>query len=351
MEFDDSYQFEPDMSPVDPEDMINPQLRQSPTKRSALSPIEGEPNVSPADPEDMIDPQLRLVPTNRSTLSSIEGEHTTSAADGHSIGNPTSNSEHDESMVDDEDVATGEDVAEDDQNTTQVHATVKTMSDVGTLATMHGDLNDMHAGFASYMQARRPLAIKNDDYAELVTHNSAYVRRVYTSITTMPASMTADQIRLVTLWGRKLTALGEDAGQYMADLASMVVAGVHALHTRGDHLLDAQFTSLKPHANDSTITATERIEIMCDILHNYKKHVIDIMSGFDAITKLVAAPKGIAKRKEDYKSNNDQKKRKKKELELEVAAKSNGEDVGQKKGGKKSGKKGGQNDNEDEYED
>lgn len=322
MEFNGSYQFEPNMSPVDPEGMIDPQLRQTPTKRSALSAIEGEPNVSPADSEVMIDPQLRQVPTNHSTLSSIEGEHTTSAADGHSIGNPTSNSEHDESMIDDEDVATGEDVAEDDQNITQVHATVQRMSDVGTLATMHGDVNDMHAGFSSYMQARRALEIENDDYAKLVTHNSAYVRRVYTAITTIPTSMTADQTRLVTLWGRKLTALGEDADPYMADLASMVVAGVHALHTRGDHLLEAQFTSLKPHANDSTMTATERIEIMCDIFHNYKKHVIDIMSGFDAITKLVAAPKGIAKRKEDYKSNNDQKKRKK--TELEAAAKSNG---------------------------
>lgn len=301
----------------------------------------------------MIDPQLRQRPTNRSTLSSIEGEHTTSAADGHSIGNPTSNSEHDESMIDDEDVATVEDFAEDNQNMIQVHATVRTMSDVGTLATMHGDLNDMHAGFSSCMQARRTLAIENDDYVELVAYNSAYVRRVYTAITTIPASMTADQTRLVTLWGRKLTALGKDADPYMADLASMVIAGVYALHTRGDHLLDAQFTSLKPHANDSTMTATERIDIMCDILHNYKKHVIDIMSGFDAITKLVAAPKGIAKRKEDYKSNNDQKKRKK--TELEIAAKSNGEDVGQKKGGKtsgkKGGKKGGQNDEKDEYED
>lgn len=321
MEFNGSYQFEPNMSPVDPEEMIDPQLRQTPTKRSALSAMEGEPNLSLADSEDMIDPQLRQVPTNHSTLSSIEGEHTTSAADGHSIGNPTSNSEHDDSMID-EDVANGEEFAEDDQSMTQVQATVQRMSDVGTLATMHGDVNDMHAGFSSYMQARRRLAIENDDHAELVTHNSAYVRRVYTAITTIPASMTADQTRLVTLWGRKLTALGEDADPYMADLASMVVAGVHALHTRGDHLLEAQFTSLKPHANDSTMTATERIEIMCDILHNYKKLVIDIMSGSDAITKLVAAPKGIAKRKEDYKSNNDQKKRKK--TELEAAAKSNG---------------------------
>lgn len=170
--------------------------------------------------------------------------------------------------------------------------------------------------------------------------------------------MTDYQTRMVTLWGKKLDALGNNADQYMADLASMVVAGVRALHTGGDHLFDAQFDSLKPHDDDSTMKATDRIETVCDILHNNKKHVIDIMAGFDAITKLVAAPKGIAKRKEDYKSNNDMKKAKL--TQLEGVAKAAGKEVGRKKvgrkpgkkagkkAGRKGGRKGGKNDDEDE---
>lgn len=53
------------------------------------------------------------------------------------------------------------------------------------------------------------------------------------------------------------------------------------------------------------MVATEPIFTICEILQNYKKHVVDLMAGHDAVTKFVAAPKGTAKRKEDYKSNNE----------------------------------------------
>lgn len=114
---------------------------------------------------------------------------------------------------------------------------------------------------------------------------------------------------MVTFWGKRLKALGDDADQYMADLASMVIAAIHSLHTTGDVLFDAQFESLKPHDDDTTMTALERVDTICGILHNYKKHVVDLMAGFDAVTKFVAAPKGIAKRKLQYSSNNNSKKK------------------------------------------
>lgn len=274
-------------------------------KRKASSQLE--PNMFSAVSQDSIDPQLRQRPTKRHALSSSKGEHTTSATDGHSIGIPTSSSMHEEGEIDDNDVATGQDSAEDGQNAPQVHAAVQTMAGVGRLATMHGDLGVMHAGFLSYMQTRRTLTIDNDNYYELTAYNTFYVRMVYNAITTIPTSMTANQTRMVAFCGKKLNALGNDADQYMADIASMVVAGVHTLHLHGDHLFDAQFKSLKPHKDDSTMTATERIFIICEILQSYKKHVVDLMAGCDAVTKFVAAPKGIAKRKEDYKSNNDHK--------------------------------------------
>jgi hypothetical protein len=268
-------------------------------KRTASS--QFEPNMPPAVSQDFIDPQLLQSPTKRPAPSSIEGERTTSAAKGHGFGNPTSSSKHGESEIDDEEVATGQDSAEDDQTAPQV----QTMDGLGGLATMHGNQNLLHAGYNSYMQVRRTLAINNDDYAELGINNSAYVRMVYDSIVTYPTDMTTDQTRMVAFWGKKIKALGNEADQYMSDIASMLVAGVYVLHIQGDYLFDAQFKSLKPHKDDSTMIATERIFTISEILHSYKKHVVDLMAGHDAVTKFVAAPKGTAKRKEDYKSNNE----------------------------------------------
>ena len=287
-------------------------------KRKASSHFE--PNMSPAVSQDAIDPQLLQRPTERPALSSMTGKHTPPAADVHSIGNPPSSSKHEESYINDNDAVTGQDSAEDDQIAPQVHAAVQTMAGVGRLATMHGDLGDMHAGYRSYMRARRTLTIDNDDHHVLMAYNTYLVRKVYNAITTNPTSMTANQTRMVAFWGKKLSALGNDADQYMADLASMVVAGVWTLHVNGDNLFDAQFKSLKPHKDDNTLTATERIQTICEILHNHKKHVVDLMAGFDAVTKFVAAPKGIAKRKEEYKSNNDHKATNL--TELKAAAKS-----------------------------
>lgn len=268
-------------------------------KRTAFSHFE--PNMPPAVSQDFIDPQLLQSPTKRPALSSVEGEHITSAAEGHIFGNPTSSSKHGESEIDDEEVATGQDPAEDDQTAPEM----QTMAGLGGLATMHGNTNNLHTGYNSYMQVRRTLAINNDDYGELGVHNSAYVRTVYDAIVTYPTDMTTDQTRMVAFWGKKVKALGKDADQYMSDIASMLVAGVYLLHMRGDYLFDAQFKSLKPHKDDSTMIATERIFTICEILQSYKKHVVDLMAGHDAVTRFVAAPKGTAKRKEDYKSNNE----------------------------------------------
>jgi hypothetical protein len=318
-------------------------------KRNAST--QFEPNKSPAASQEdsFIDPQLLERPTKRPALSCSKDEHTTSAPVSHSIGNPTSSSEHEESKIDEEDATLDQDFEEDDQNAPQVYAASQTMADVGQLATLHGDQGDMHAGFYTYMQARRRLTIDNDDHQELITCHTRYVHQVYNAITTTPASTTANQTRMVALLSKKLHALGNDADQYMADLASMVISGVWSLHVNGDFLFDAQFRSLKPHDDDSTMTATERVDLMCDILHSHKKIVIDIMGGFDAVTKFVAAPKGIAKRKEDYKTNNDGKKVRL--THLEAVAKSAGQNDGKKKGGRKGSKKGGKDDSEDEYED
>lgn len=70
----------------------------------------------------MSDPQLRQPTTRNSAPPTSEGEHTTSAAAGHSIGNPISSSEHEESEFDDEDAAAVQDFAEDGQHLLQADA-------------------------------------------------------------------------------------------------------------------------------------------------------------------------------------------------------------------------------------
>lgn len=199
-------------------------------KRTASS--QFEPNIPPTISQDCIDPQLLQSPTKRPALSSIEGEHTTSAAEGHSFGNPASSFMHEVSEIDDEEVATGQHSAEDDQTAPQM----QTMAGLGGLATMHDNTGLLHAGYNSYMQVRRTLKIDNDDYAELRVHNASYVRMVYDAIIAYPTDMTTDQTRMVAFWGKKLKALGGDADQYMSDIASMLVAGVYPLHMEGDYL-------------------------------------------------------------------------------------------------------------------
>jgi hypothetical protein len=263
------------------------------------------PGASSSVSQNLVGPQLHQATTASFAPSHVHAGHSASAADGHSTSMATSNSERDESDHDEEVMEMELHVTLDDQNTTQVMTAPQTFAGVGNLATMHGDRGNLLAGYQSYMQFRRHLTIPNDDYVHLMNNNTTFVRQVYDCITTTPGSMTNDQTKAVAHLTKKLQALGNDADQFMADLASMLVSAVYFLHHQGDYLFDAQFRSLKPHMDDSTMTATQRVDAICHILHNHKKHIVDLMEGRnDAVTKFTAAPKGIAKRKEDYKPNN-----------------------------------------------
>lgn len=178
---------------------------------------------------------------------------------------------------------------------------------VGALMTLHDDEGDLDAGHESYYQPRRKLIILNDDFEELNTHNTAYVRRVYTAITTTSSSMTRDQERAHHALCGKLGQLGDLADHHLADLSAMVVHAVYILHGQGDYLYDQKFKELKPKKADSTMTATERVGEICRLLFENKKHVKDILTGADAVALFVAAPLGAAALKEGYKKNNVQK--------------------------------------------
>jgi hypothetical protein len=61
---------------------------------------------------------------------------------------------------------------------------------------LHDDLGELDSGHASYYVQRRKLTVPNDDYADLNEHNLGYVRRVYTAITTTPATMDDEQSKV-----------------------------------------------------------------------------------------------------------------------------------------------------------
>jgi hypothetical protein len=94
----------------------------------------------------------------------------------------------------------------------------------------------------------------------------------------------------------------------------MVVGSVYHLHSEGDFLFSPQFESLKPRTADSTMTATERIDVICDALHSCKKHVVDLLEGSDVITRFVAAPLGSGDRKARYKTQNTKRAARNKEM-------------------------------------
>lgn len=186
---------------------------------------------------------------------------------------------------------------------------------VGNLTSMHGRRSeDVKAGYEFYYEARRPLNVANDDFAELENNISYYVTILYEHITTTPESMTKEQTTMVQRFEKKLTAMGQVADQHLANISSMVVQAIIMLHKKGDHLYPSQFKALKPHKYDSNSTATQRFHQICKRVADHKKHAIDLMEGgADAITKFVAAPWGATRRKNAYKANNDQRAEKFKE--------------------------------------
>ena len=199
-------------------------------------------------------------------------------------------------------------------------AAVQTMANVGRLVVLHDELD---SGHASVYQQRRKLTVANDDYEDLNNNNLSYVRRVYSAITTTPASMDNEQSKMAEVLAKKLKTFGGDADQYLGDISSMVVGAVYHLHSDGDFLFGPQFELLKPRKADSTMTATERIDVICDALHTCKKHVVDLMEGSDIITRFVAAPLGTGDRKARYLGSNTKRAAKNREMKQARAGAAN----------------------------
>ncbi|KAM0717264.1 hypothetical protein Q7P37_007116 [Cladosporium fusiforme] len=176
----------------------------------------------------------------------------------------------------------------------------------------HASSSPINAGFRFYHSKRRTLDIKNDDYDNLRNENAAYVRLVHKAIVHAPDSTETSHMQLT----KKIQALGSDGSRYLSAISSMIVAAIIALHAEGDYLFASQFQSLKPRKEDKTMTATQRVHCICQILSSSKKHITDIVDGgHDAVVRFVAAPAGADYLKKRYKGNNDARATKAKGLQ------------------------------------
>jgi hypothetical protein len=206
---------------------------------------------------------------------------------------------------------------EDGQNPGNPRASAQRMAGVGGVAIRSNNhIGQLGAGHASAKTVRRQLSIAGDDHDILYDKHADCVNHLYVGITSVPAKMTDKQDKMAKFFNKKLESFGKAvADQCLANIASMIVADIVKLHREGDCLLAFQFEGLHPTDDDCTMKAGERFEAICDILHKYKKHVVDLMSGGDyAVMKFVAAPMGHAKRKASYVGNNKNRSERLKQL-------------------------------------
>ena len=277
--------------------------------------------------QDLIDPQLQIATAGSISPHSVV-EEASAARESVNSATATSVREHDQDSCDGEIQSGGKGGAGDAEGESAqlpLSGAVQTMAIVGRLTALHDELD---GGYASYYQQRRKLTVANDDYADLNNNNSSYVRRVYAAITTSPATMDDEQSKMADTLVKKLRSFGSDADQYLADISSMVVSAVFHLHSEGDFLFGPQFEALKPRKTDSTMTATERMDVICSQLHVCKKHVVDLMEGSDIIARFVAAPLGACDRKARYKGSNTKRAAKNREMKQQKAGADNDAESG-----------------------
>jgi hypothetical protein len=271
---------------------------------SSLKRTHGE---SPTTSHKRTNRALLPRPAASPVASSFHHEQTMPAVDSSDIGMLFSDGERSEDAGAEDDMAMAQTQGEDRQDPGNPRASAQRMAGVGGVAIRLNDpISQLGAGHAFARTVRRQLSIADDDHQQFLNNHAFAVSHLYDGITSVPADMDPKQDKMATFFNKKLESWGKAAAdQYLANMASMVVADIVKLHREGDCLLPFQFESLHPTADDRTMKAVKRYEAICGILHKYKKHVVDLVSGGDfAVTKFVAAPMGHAKRKDSYVGNN-----------------------------------------------
>jgi hypothetical protein len=273
------------------------------TSKSSLKRTRGE---SPTPSRKRTHRTLLPRPAASPVTSPINAEQTTLAVDSSNIDMVSTSGERSGDATAEGNTAAVQSPGADDQSPGDTTASARGMAGIGGVAILPNGIGSFGAGHAYARQVRRQLSIAGDDYHVLLSNHTDSVNHLYDGITSVPADMDDKQTKMAEFFNKKLKTWGKVAAdQYLANMASMIVADIVKLHHEGDCLLDFQFESLHPTDDDCTMKAGERFTAICDILHKFKKHVVDLISGGDyAVTKFVAAPNGHFKRKAGYVNNN-----------------------------------------------
>jgi hypothetical protein len=158
--------------------------------------------MASARPLDSAHSASPILEHDHEVSSHLEIEGASATGEGNHPGTAASNRERDKVGSNDDEESYDEEGAEGAEGSSTrlplsgAVAAVKTMDVVGRLTVLHDDLGELDSGHASYYVQRRKLTVPNDDYADLNENNLGYVRRVYTAITTTPATMDDEQSKV-----------------------------------------------------------------------------------------------------------------------------------------------------------
>jgi hypothetical protein len=170
--------------------------------------------MASAHPLDSAHSASPILEQDHEVSSHLEIQGASATGEGNHSGTAASNRECDKvGSNDDEESYEEEDAEGAEGNSTRLPlsgavAAVKTMDVFGRLTVLHEDLGELDSGHASYYVQRRKLTVPNDDYADLNENNLGYVRRVYTAITTTPAAMDDEQIKVSHNISHELKGVG-----------------------------------------------------------------------------------------------------------------------------------------------
>lgn len=133
------------------------------------------------------------------------------------------------------------------------------------------------------------LDIEHDDVKSVNDLVGAYVQKVYHAIRSLPAGARGAK-RFEGRVGKM-----EHPEDVITSISSMVVQQVLQLHAAGDHLRADQVK--KATQQDLTMTSSQRLEAIAQVLEHNKLIAYDIIEGFDKIALFVAMPTGIVAEK------------------------------------------------------
>ena len=184
--------------------------------------------------------------------------------------------------------------------------------DIEGLAPYEHHFKLVSSGLNYMYQARRQLDLGDepaDDWQVIRDNKGDYERGVYEAIASRPADEDGDnqgayKANMVHEFEKTLKTI-RNPSKLIVAMSDAIVKAVIDLHQKGDHFEQGHLTLRK---DEKTMTANARMDHVLSTLKNTKKVVLDLLLGWDYITRFVAAPVTGNGRKYNNKRVNDLKR-------------------------------------------